>query len=102
MQRIAVGLLVAALALGGCLGDGGGREGGDEAPLAPAGPALAAHDSAGAAAVPAAAAGLAARVIDAGREGYEPTLGVDSAGAIYATSGGGLVKSADRGATWTA
>lgn len=62
---------------------------------------LVAHSAAGLVPVPAGSAALAALVLDVGVEGGEPTLGVDSHGAIYVTGGGARVwKSEDKGASW--
>lgn len=96
-------LLLAALALGlvlsGCVAPGAQV---DPASLAaaPVG-ALVAHAAAGVVPVPAEAASLAAKVLEVGQPGAEPTIGVDASGAIYVTGGNARVlKSEDKGATW--
>ena len=92
---------VLALLLAGCVASPGEGEltGASIAPVSNV--TLVAHNAAGPVALPTEAASLAATVLDVGVEGGEPTLGVDSKGAIYVTGGGARVyKSEDKGASW--
>lgn len=76
--------LAALLVLSGCLGDQGGERSGGDFP-------------AGGAAVP---LNATFRVVDVGEQGPEPSIGVDSSGAIYFQALEKTMKSTDRGRTW--
>ncbi|HEX2021080.1 MAG TPA: sialidase family protein [Candidatus Thermoplasmatota archaeon] len=101
LRALLATLVAAAVALSGCLAATTDGEAPSAASVPDAASRLVAHAASGLVPIPASAASLAAKVLDVGVEGGEPTIGVDAQGAIYVTGGGARVyKSTDKGESW--